>query len=158
MVGYGGRSGLRFFYWADFSGGDLTSQRLVKYDIPGYASGFYWRREGDLPTWLSRFDCGGELGGEGGSILGHDGCWRWSGGPERNVYRGSDDGYPVTAKEARQIIVQLGHAVDVLEEPDVDWPAPERPDEMRRVRGWTVRRAWLAVRARCHSLTGRDMA
>ena len=101
---------------------------------------------------------GGELGGEGGSILGHDGCWRWSGGPERNVYRGSDDGYPVTAKEARQIIVQLGHAVDVLEEPDVDWPAPERPDEMRRVRGWTVRRAWLAVRARCHSLTGRDMA
>ncbi|MGL5818787.1 MAG: hypothetical protein ACRCYR_14565 [Phycicoccus sp.] len=104
----------RFHYWATFDGGDPTRPVTVGYHIAGHGRGWYTRYRGDRPTSLLRFDGAPDAIGRRGAVLCWDGRWRWSESPERNVWRGSDYGEPVSPKQARRIAVGFGHPADVV--------------------------------------------
>jgi hypothetical protein len=77
---------------------------------------------GDL---LLRYD--GEMAGfPRGAALGPDGRWRPYEGPDRNVWRGSDYGQEVSARQAGRFLVAHGHDVALLEggelHPVAQWP------------------------------------
>ncbi|MGL5930258.1 MAG: hypothetical protein ACRCY8_15100 [Dermatophilaceae bacterium] len=107
------RDSSRFRYWATFDGGNPTRPVTVDYDIPGHGRGWYTRHRGDRASSLLRFDRDA-LSGRAGAVLCWDGRWRWSESPERNVWRGSDYGEPVSARQARRIAAEFGHPADVV--------------------------------------------
>jgi hypothetical protein len=100
----------RYKYWAYFAGGDPQRRIRVPYDIPGHGFGLYTRHADDRATGLIRFD----RYERAGARLGTDGCWRLNEGPERNVWRGSDCGDPVSIPEAEQVAQALGHPAGVI--------------------------------------------
>jgi hypothetical protein len=112
--------GSRYLYWTHFYGGDPQRPERVEFCIPGQGSGFYTRYVGDRVGGLLRYDRWADPGTfPHGAYLGKDGRWHASKTPDRNVWLGSDDGEPVTADEARQLAVELGHSPTVLDDTTV---------------------------------------
>lgn len=113
----------RYLYWAYFSGGDRQRPRRVDFDIPEHGSGCYIRYEGDRAGGLLRYDRWAEPGTfPRGARLGEDGRWHATESPDRNVWLGSDNGEPVTVREAERIAVELGHPPEVLDDTTVIRP------------------------------------
>jgi hypothetical protein len=107
----------RFVFWVRRSGGDRSQPLVVRYDIAGHGTGFYTRYRGDRAVALYRYDRR-HSGFPRGAVLVPGTRWGPTESPDRTIALGSDDpGDPIDRTQAAEIAVELGHPVDVLEEP-----------------------------------------
>lgn len=115
-----GRAEPRFLYWAEYSGGDRGNPVVVHYEIPEHGRGFYTRYRGDRAGVLLRYDREGYGFPRGAYLNAVTGCWRPSESPDRNVWRGSDYGEPISRTEAEAIVAEFGYPPGVLDQPTAE--------------------------------------